>query len=887
MKPEEHGTISHYKILSKLGEGGMGEVYLAQDTTLERKVAVKMLNDECCEDSERLQRFVQEAKTASALNHPNIITIFEFGRHEDHSFMATEFVEGKELSKLIANGAMNLGQILDISIQIASALETAHEAGIIHRDVKPENIMLRSDGIIKVLDFGLAKLVQTHNGSSVDNEADTREKVLTDPGRIMGTPNYMSPEQTRGKAIDARTDIWSFGVVLYEMITGQIPFPGESVSDVIAAIIHKEPNAISQITKNCPAEFEQIIEKSLKKDRGERYQTIYEVKADLEALNNRLAFENELERSNPTDKTNRSSSFEEMVTKSQPITPEFSADTKEALVLTEFNNLTDESVFDGTLKMALAFTLAQSPFIEIFPETSVQKTLQLMGHPQNKTVSCKLAKEVCQRRGLKAYVAGTISSLGSAYVLNLEAINAQTGAVIGRGLEQADSKEQVLKALGKATSKLREQLGEELSSIEKFDEPLELTTSSLEALQVLTQGYQYYLDGKNLDAIPFYKRAVEIDPNFAYAYIELAVLHYNTDQPKQAVEYTKRAYELKDRVSELEKFRIKVFYHSHVTGEQEKSLEALYIHKQTYPKDYRVFAFLSDRHIFLGQFEKAISPAKESIRLNPKALVGHWNLMQALIGVNRFDEAKTFYHNTIEPHFEESIWAHRFMYQIALIEDDHKAMAKYLGCLDGQLEHLSLNLRAVTAGYYGQKEESLGLSRRAIDQAIQSNAKEVAAQYAAEDALRLAIWNTESDETLKNLAKEALELERNKITLPRIALALAFHGHEAEAQKLVDEMVNESPKDTLINGLWLPTIKAAMKLHNGNSSGALKDLENTKRYERAGELYPRYLRGLAYNMAEKQEEAAIEFTYIMRHRGEAPYSILPALAQVKASNDTE
>ncbi len=888
--------ISHYKILSEIGRGGMGEVYLAQDTTLGRKVAVKIISDEYCEDSDRLRRFVQEAKTASALNHPNIITVFEFGKHNDTHFMATEFIEGKELSRLIVEEDISLRTVLEIAIQIASALETAHSTGIIHRDIKPDNVMVRADGIVKVLDFGLAKLSHSHGKSENNDFAATREKILTDPGRILGTPNYMSPEQVRGKRVDTRTDIWSLGILLYEMIAGKVPFTGETVSDVIAAILSKELKRSSKFDGKYKSKLFSIIGKALQKNAENRFKSVSKMSDELKELKKRLLFDEELEKSEPPEEP----TFTEALTKSHSNEPveSISADgVKDSLVLTEFNNLTGDVVFDGTLKMALAFTLEQSPFIKIFSDTKVRETLGLMGQPTDKTISCKIAKEVCQRQGLKAFIAGSISRLGSNYVLTLEAINAKTDEIIGRQLEQAESKEDVLKVLGTLASGMREQLGESLSSIEKFDAPLELTTSSLEALQVLTHGYDHYLQGRNLDAIPFYKRAVEIDPDFAYAYLELSALHYNTDQPKEAIEYIKRGYELRDRVSEFEKIRITVFYNSHVTGDQKKALDALSIHKKTYPNDYRAYAFLADRYIFLGQFEKAVKESRKCILLNPKALVGYWNLTQSLIGLNRFDEAKQVCRQSLDEDFAENIWAYRFLYQIALIENDEIGMKDFLPQMkDSSYEHLSLNLRAIASSSRGQIEKSEEFTRRAIDSAVRIESKGVAARLYAEQALRMIFWKTNVedwviDESLKSsiadLANHALELESNKLTVPFVALVYCLLGKESEGKQLINEITSEFPKDTLLNELWLPTISAIADLRNENPGSAIEQLEITERYERVGEFYPQFFRGLAFLALGKPSKSVAEFDKITQNRGQAPYSILHVFAQYQRAKITK
>src|SRR6266536_3530908 len=292
----EGRKISHYRILEKLGAGGMGEVYLAEDTKLGRKVALKLLSEEYIADKDRLHRFEQEACAASALNHQNILTIYEVGMDGGRHFIATEFIDGMTLRQKMTGSVLEIEAVLEISIQIAGALEEAHAANILHRDIKPENVMIRRNGYVKLLDFGLAKLTEKERTPS-DGEASTRVLVQTDTGVVMGTSRYMSPEQSRGQSLDVRTDLWSLGVLIYELIAGKAPFDGDTPTDVLVAITQKEPPPLARFSANVPAELEWIVTKALRKDRDERYQTAKELQTDLRRLKQRLQFEAELERS--------------------------------------------------------------------------------------------------------------------------------------------------------------------------------------------------------------------------------------------------------------------------------------------------------------------------------------------------------------------------------------------------------------------------------------------------------------------------------------------------------------------------------------------------------------------------------------------------------------
>ena len=627
--------FGRYEIRSLIRKGGMGEVYLAHDTQLRRPAAIKVLTSEFTNDSERLRRFEHESYAASSLNHPNILTIHEIGSQGGLHYIATEYIEGESLRDRLHHSRMQLREALDVSIQVASALSAAHQAGIVHRDIKPENIMMRRDGYVKVLDFGLAKLADSDPKQEQAEDVPTRVMVKTDPGVVLGTSFYMSPEQARGMEVDARTDIWSLGCVIYEMVSGRMAFEGPTTSDVIGLILHKEPLPLARYGHEIPAELDRIVTKALEKDREERYQVVKDLALDLKKLKRHMEFELDLERTVPPEDASHAistisgstqttkastaqtdappvvhttSSAEYIVSQIKThkkaaaliaaavvlavtaavlfyFKPASALTDKDTILLADFVNTTADTVFDGTLKQGLAVQLAQSPFLNVFPDARVRQTLRLMGRSPDDRVTKEVAREICQRQGLKAFLAGSITNLGTSYVITLEAINGQSGEEIAREQVEAESKEQVLKALTQAASKLRQKLGESLSSIQKFDAPLELTTSSLEALKAYSLGYEQSTRGKFLEAIPFYKRAVELDPNFAYAYVGLAVQHSNTNQPKLAAEYAEKAFALRDRVSELEKLRISDFYYSFVTGEIDKQIEVLQTYKSTYPRD--------------------------------------------------------------------------------------------------------------------------------------------------------------------------------------------------------------------------------------------------------------------------------------------------------------
>ena len=564
-------TLAHYRIEQRLGLGGMGEVYLAYDTRLRRSVALKLLPAKYTADGERVRRFEQEAYAASALNHPNILTVYEIGVEHNTRFIATEHVDGVTLRHKLRGGKMRLDDALDVAQQTAFALTAAHAAGVVHRDIKPANIMIRHDHVVKVLDFGLAKLVEAEQLSNDDPNAQTRAFSKTVPGVVWGTAYYMSPEQARGLETDSRTDVWSLGVVLYEMVAGRVPFEGETASHVTVSLLEHDPAPLTRFAPDAPVELQRIVRKCLTKDRDERYQTARDLMIDLKALRRELDVQSHPDRpaalSAETGAGRQPSSVESLTTTIRRhkkaaiavaalagmvlaawlllphLRPARALTDKDTILLTDFVNTTGDAVFDGTLKQALAVQLGQSPFLNVFAEDRVRGALRFMGRSPDERVTRDVGLEICRRQGLKAMLVGSIASLGRSYVITLEAVNPQTGDALAREQAAAENKEQVLRALDKATLELREKLGESLQSIQKFAAPLEQgTTSSLDAFNAFSLAVEQQFKGKYLDAIPFLKRATEIDPNFALAHARLASMYYNSGLHDLAADASLKAY---------------------------------------------------------------------------------------------------------------------------------------------------------------------------------------------------------------------------------------------------------------------------------------------------------------------------------------------------------
>lgn len=915
MPLSEGMKLGRYEIRAHIGTGGMGTVYLARDTSeLNRTVALKLLPPDIATDPSRMRRFIREARTVSGLNHPNVLTIYEFGVHDSTRFMAMEYVEGVTLRDHLNRNSLSLHEVLEIGMQVAAALNAAHEAFVIHRDIKPENIMLRrSDGMVKVLDFGLAKPVR-HDGDS----GGTSTLFQTETGIVLGSVSYMSPEQSRAlKTLDYRTDIWSLGAVLYEMIAGQLPFEGKDLFKQIIAIQEEPHTPLSELVAHVPGELERIVNKALAKNPDERYQTATAMLNDMRELKRQL--ENQDDRTAILDKRSlermgrqslpRGLSRSAASTESSGPYPVSSAEyivnqvklhkrgvllvlgvlalaafatlfwylkhprvppltDKDTILLTEFENKTGEDVFDGTLRQGLAVQLQQSPFLDIFPETRTRATLQLMSLSPDERVTPERAREICQRQGLKAFITGTIVRFERNYSITLEALNGQTGDQVALVQVEAEGKDQVLKALSRAATELREKLGESLSSIQKFDAKLEVTTSSLEALKEYAQGRNEQDRGQSFKAIEFYKRATEMDPNFAVAWLGLALQYTNTSQPGLAAECLSKAFGLSNRVSEDERARITYFYYQIVTGELEKAIEAQESYVRSYPRAARGPGNLGNLYSITGQFEKAVAATGEALRLNPNTTIWPGNLAESLIGLDRFDEARDVCKQALAQKLD-SISIRERLYTVAFVNGDAQGLQEQVAWAKGRTdEYRAVYWLAQSSSFGGRWRESNEHLQRATEIAMRAEAREVVAIYTADQALRAA-WLGQFAET-STLAQSALKIERNRNVLTRAALAFALAGDAAKAQSLIEELEQKHPKDTMVSQVWLPEIKAAIQLSRNNTQAALELLETTKRYEPAAGLSSQTLRSLVYLKLGQGSQAAAEARRILDHRGQGP-----------------
>ena len=874
--------LGSYEIVSLLGAGGMGEVYRAHDDRINRDVAIKILPESVASDPERQARFSHEARAAGALNHPNIVAIYDVGCQNGCSYIVSELVHGESLRSVMAHGALSYRRAIAIGIDVAEGLAAAHAAGIVHRDLKPENIMCKPDGHAKILDFGLAK----HGTAMAQSESEKtlKQSVLTEPGVVMGTLGYMSPEQVRGGAVDHRSDIFSLGVILYEMLAGSSPFSRPSSADVISAILRDDAPPLDATV---PADLVRIIDRCLAKAPAQRYQSAADLSFILQTLG-RSGSVGTVASSAPTPtipasgesvsqtpepgKRRRSIWITAAVTALGlaaggglffvPHTHAHVLTEKDTIVLADFANKTGDPVFDDTLKQAVAVGLDQSPFLNVLSEEKVRAGLREMTRSPDERLTQEVAREVCQRSGSKAFIGGSITGLGNQYVIGLNAIHCATGDTLAREQVQVAGKEEVLKALGNAVAKLRSELGESLPSLQKFDVPLDqAVTPSLEALKSFTLGRRKDVAG----AIPFYERAIELDPNFAAAYTRLGVAYRNLGETERAITYLTKAFELREHASERDRLHIASSYYLFVTGQQEKAAQTLQFWAQSYPRDWLPYLNLGVVYSTLGQYEKALETTRESLRLYPDNVTAYENLGEFSLALNRLPDARNITAQA-QTHKLDDVDLHTNLYALAFLESDTKGMAQQVAWFDGKAEYQNdiLGREAATEAYFGRLRKADELTRQAVASAGGVQNKDAADFWSADAALRNALFGNFA------AAREWAGKASSRGPNGEAGLALAIAGDVTRAQELANVLNKRFPLNTIVQFVWLPTIRAQIEIERGPRTAG-EPLDAAVPYE-LGEvplscLYPVYIRGQAYLTGGKGSAAAGEFQHILDHRG--------------------